>query len=401
MSQTSNQLDALVYANIRNNLTPSQMTNTGLSTTIVPPNPSKTGDYLDGILSETVIKRACCNNLNRSNVNSSSFAVPVRIPMPVDYIPGDNSLASVWKKFGYIDKTVYVPASMCGEYAPGHDYTTQKCQDFMALYCNNAKAFYKDELASLGASYNDAEWAQYKPECSCYGDQPNYLTGSIPHSCYAPGCGSDNPQAFLDIASRQPCSVTICQSNLNFAGMTVGEIANIDSKITQTCGNQINQAKTAAIGDQTPGQNGNNMFNNDNSGSNGNSGGSGTSGSGTSSVTGGSGTGSGTSGSGTSGSGSSARNTGSGIGTSTGTSTGTGSSSARNTGASVPTSTTDGSASIPKTTPKTTPEDAKAVTPTGESDSSMSTTTIIIIVVVIVVVLLCCSSSAFLLFRKK
>jgi hypothetical protein len=166
-------------------------------------------------------------------------------------------LADTWKKFGYIDKTITVPKSMCGNLGGTFDYNSNPCQDFMALYCNNVKAFYKDEVTTLGGKYSDDEFASYKPECACYGDQPPYLTGALPAVCFAPGCDPNNNQVFQDTNSRKNCTVTICQSNFNASGLSAGGNANINSKVNQQCGNQINkpgepgQANAPATSDQT------------------------------------------------------------------------------------------------------------------------------------------------------
>lgn len=254
---SNNTIDALVYTGIQNNLTNGQLNSSGLSTKIVPTDPSQTGQFLNGILNQTTIKRACCNNLNRPGVTTDNFPVTVRIPIPANYDFGSNPLADTWKKFGYIDKTITVPKSMCGNVGGTFDYNSNQCQDFMALYCNNVKAFYKDEVATLGGKYSDDEFANYKPECACYGDQPPYLTGALPAVCFAPGCDPNNNQVFQDTNSRKNCTVTICQSNFNASGLSAGGSANINSKVNQQCGNQINkpgtpgQSGTPVTSDQT------------------------------------------------------------------------------------------------------------------------------------------------------
>lgn len=238
--------DPLIYSSLTNNLTDDQLNSTGLATKIVSPDPSQTASYLNSMLNKTVIKRACCINKNRPGSTLTKFPVTVRLPIPPNYDFGSNPLADTWKKFGYIDKTIYVPQEMCSTLDDTYDYNTNQCQDFMALYCNNVKAFYKDEVKSMGLSYNDDEFAKYKPECACYGDQPKYLTGSLPPVCFAPGCDPDNNEVFQDTNSRKSCTVTICQSNFDANGLSVGGNANINSKVSQQCGNQINQPTPVA-----------------------------------------------------------------------------------------------------------------------------------------------------------
>mgnify|MGYP007013242671 CR=1 FL=1 len=238
---SNNYIDALVYSGIKNNLSLTDLNTTGLSTRIVAPDPSQTTQYLDRMLDKTTIKRACCVNMGRPGITTSNFDVTVRLPIPTNYDFTGNPLSDTWKKFGYIDKTVSVPSSMCSGLDGTYNYNSDKCQDFMALYCNNVKAFYKNELSSTGGSYNDDEFSKYKPECSCYGDQPPYLTGALAPVCFAPGCDPNNSKVFQDTNSRQGCAVTICQSNFNAAGLTAGGAVSVNTKVQQTCGNQINQ----------------------------------------------------------------------------------------------------------------------------------------------------------------
>jgi hypothetical protein len=240
----NNVVNALVYADTKNHLTATQLGLSNLSSRLDFDDKSSISDQLDEILSNTVIKRACCMNKNKSGITDTSYDVRVRIPIPDSYTFDEhNSNTELWKKFGYIDKTVSVPASMCDAF-PHYENDNNKCYDFMALYCNNVKQFYKNSVAKLNSGYNDDEFARYKPECACYGDQPSYISGSIPAHCYAPGCALN--ESFLDESSREPCSVTICTANFNAADMAVGGDANINSKVTQNCGDQINDAKADA-----------------------------------------------------------------------------------------------------------------------------------------------------------
>lgn len=233
----NNIMDALVFSQIENKLD-------DLNKTTVNPNITKDG--LNNILNKTTIKRACCINKNRVGTTGDSYTVSVRIPTPANFDynkQGNSAISAVWKKFNYIDKPVSVPASMCDS-VPGYDYTTDKCRDFMSLYCNNVKSFYITELAQAGGSYSDDEFVKYKPECACFIDQPSYITGSAPAVCFAPGCDANRNDVFIDQASRQGCSLTICNSVINIDNIKAGRDANINTKIEQNCGNTIGKNKT-------------------------------------------------------------------------------------------------------------------------------------------------------------
>ena len=231
----SDLLDPLVYSGIKNNLTSQQLNDTGLTNSLTQ------GSNVNDILNNTTIKRACCIYKNRPNNNESTYTIPVRIPTYTKYTNNDPLInINLWNKFNYIDKSVKIPKSMCDNF-PGYNYIDTKCQDFMALYCNNVKAFYKKQVESLNLSPSDDEFSKYKPECACYVDQPSYITGAVPAVCFAPGCDPNSSNIFQDSNSRNKCSVTICQASFDAKDVSVGGNANINSKVVQECGNSINK----------------------------------------------------------------------------------------------------------------------------------------------------------------
>jgi len=240
-------IDSLIYANIGNNLTSSELNQYGLSSVFNPPDPSQTQQYLNNVLDDSTIKRACCLTNGRPGITSESMIpITVRIPIPKNYDFGNNPLASTWQKFGYIDKTVEVPAYMCnqlgeGTSGDGFNYNSQSCQDFYSLYCNNMLSMYNSEVNALGYPSDSDEFTlSYKPECACFQEQPSYLTGSIPPTCYASGCTPNNERVFLSTNARQPCSTTICTTNLNLGGAKAGGNITFSQQIQQSCGNQLN-----------------------------------------------------------------------------------------------------------------------------------------------------------------
>jgi len=230
-------VDALVYAEIPNNLTGTQLLQKGMT--------GVTSEEASDILTETTIKRACC--INKKEANQSYFPVNVRIPVPEGYVySAGNPLAETWKKFSYIDKVVHVPISMCGELPSpnGQQYystdaeASNACYTFMNAYCNNVNEFYTDEVKKLGTPYDATEFTNYKPECACYAEAPSYITTGVPPACWATGCGANTP-AFLDYESAtKECDMTICNANFNLANIHAGGNVTIASpKIVQKCGN--------------------------------------------------------------------------------------------------------------------------------------------------------------------
>ena len=250
---SNNTIDALVYSAIKNNLTVEQMKQ--VQGSFINTDSSLTdAQFRDQIMDNTTIKRACSMYYGKPGVPQDSFNINVRIPTPEDYQYDNSSVKTpTQKKFGYIDKLVNVPASMCDDLDVTHRYQNSAADDFMSLYCRNMYAFYLEECATLGTTPSDDEFGSfYKPECACYIDKPSYLTGDgIPATCFAPGCSS-NDGSYLDPNSRNGCSVTICQTNLNLSNVTAGESVNVNSKVSQACGNQIAAAQGDAQTSQTP-----------------------------------------------------------------------------------------------------------------------------------------------------
>jgi len=253
----SEPIDALVYASIKNNLTSGQLSSTNITTTLNPPDRSKTADFMNSVLDKTVIKKACCINSGREGVTSDKYQVRVKIPVPKDYDYGSNPDEALWKKFGYIEKTVNVPKSLCSTLDKQYDYNTQNCQNFMKLYCENVKNFYKDELGT--GKTDEAEFQKYSPECACFADVPKYLqkagssTPTIPPNCYALGCDKDNTNAFIPLGSRTACSATICTANLDMDSLKAGGNVNVNSKVTQNCGPQMSQDGAGTGGNSSGG----------------------------------------------------------------------------------------------------------------------------------------------------
>jgi len=235
--------DAFIYSKIKNNLTDNEFTDSTLASKLS--NKIDMKNYkkeLDNILDMTTIKRACCVNHKRDGVTGDSYKVNVRIPIPTnhDFTTTAPHISQLQKKFGYIDKIIDVPKTLCDKI--GYDYYSDKCDIFMDTYCNNVKSQYQDELSKINEKYNDNEFSYYKPECSCYGNIPDPIAKSgynIAKNCYMPNCDVGNMNVFLDRGSRQPCNATICSAINQIAGSEAGKDIVFNTKIQQTCGSGI------------------------------------------------------------------------------------------------------------------------------------------------------------------
>ena len=238
------ELNALAYATFQNIIPVSEMASFGLSTvTSQAPDQTNVVGFLDGFLDNTQLKRACCVYGGApGNAQSESYNILVRIPIPgnpATYNFNTSTFGPQWQKFQYIDKAVTIPASVCasltdenGPYQSG----TSNCDNFMNIYCSNAKADYTNAVSILGTPFDNDEFASFKPECPCYGNKPSYITGNPSPQCYFNSC-SPTSGVYLSPAARQPCSATFCTANIDLSGNKVGGEVNVSSKVVQNCGN--------------------------------------------------------------------------------------------------------------------------------------------------------------------
>jgi hypothetical protein len=246
----SDNIDALVYAGINNNITSSTTLN---SMNPVPPNLSTVDQYntaFNSYLTSTSIKRACCL-ASQKGIIPSSANVNVRIPIPSNW-PISEDTNSLHAKFGYIDKNITIPVSMCPTETIGPN-ASQYCDVFYNVYCNNALTMYNDEITT---PFDPIEWSQYKPECSCYAPiNQQYASHGIPPACYQPGCLPGNSPLYLDPVSRSaiPCNSTICQSMIQLNNVSAGQGININNSGSQQCGaNSVTQTTTTSSGSTGP-----------------------------------------------------------------------------------------------------------------------------------------------------
>ena len=250
--------DALVKAGIKNNLTsPDQIRKWGnhisMGVSGTPTAPQiKTN--LDNILSNTTIKRACC--LGGDGRDPNNFRVNVRIPIPANY---SSDIPKINKDFGYIDKSVMVPSSMCNG-LPNRDgtnvlyekkaYNVSKhsvCDDFYSVYCANMLDFYEEEYKTAypGQTPDLEVFATtYKPECACYARPiPDYITFPVSPLCILhTGCtkpNNDIGKTYLDPSSRNqdncPRELVICNQVVNFTDAQIAE-STISPTLIAKCG---------------------------------------------------------------------------------------------------------------------------------------------------------------------
>ncbi len=241
--------DALGYARTSTNLTPLEAHNK----TNVQFAATDNGDItpqINSFLDKTTIKRACCmGRAGPKNPNDlTSTGVKVKIPIPTGYNTA-NTGNPMYDKFGYIEKTVYIPQELCD--ANSLEQYNSYCDSFMDVYCANQFKVFQE---MLGDEKDDGSiWTQYLPECSCYGYQDNPIYKNAQHNCFMIGCSgaAKHSNVYLSPDSRKdgdvlPCSATFCSSVVNASDITAGGNANFNTAVQQNCGQQIAQAETQA-----------------------------------------------------------------------------------------------------------------------------------------------------------
>jgi hypothetical protein len=184
---------------------------------------------LDNVLSSTTIKRGCCMRLPN---DTGKITVKVKIPIPKGIVPQSGSDN---EKYNYIDKLVEFDKSLCdSKYVNG----TSTCNDFYTAYCSVANS---DYMKMSKDQYNLTSWANYAPDCACFGTIPDdtknigNLNVNIPGKCYRPSCGTS--VSYIDSVSRNnECNLTICNALFNASNISAGHDAGISSAITQNCG---------------------------------------------------------------------------------------------------------------------------------------------------------------------
>lgn len=229
-------IDALVYASIKNKL-PSKPKGVDVAFT-----------ELDNVLNNTTIKRACCMKHKRNSTDTipEYYTIPVRIPVTssnIDEIVGLSVDEKVMaKKYGFIDKNVKVPSSMCSE---DLKFASPTCKNFMNTYCENVKQDFKNIIGDTAVFRND-EFSNYKKDCGCYGVKPAYIQGDgNPNKCYMAGCGDNNVEVYPDDSSRgTECKNTICVAGISLEEAKAGGQISVSSNVTQNCGNTNVAQKT-------------------------------------------------------------------------------------------------------------------------------------------------------------
>lgn len=139
----SNNIDALVYAGIKNNLNNSNYK--GFSALKTKIN-TTSNDDLNKILSNTTIKKACCNAKPKFG-SDDIFQTSLPIIDPEGKMP-------------YILKTIDVPKSVCD--SNNIQIGSDDCQKFQTLYCENSNYLYKILTQHIDV------FSDYSPYCSEY-----------------------------------------------------------------------------------------------------------------------------------------------------------------------------------------------------------------------------------------
>jgi len=209
-------------------------------------SPLTSEKYLDQLINNTSIKRACC--LRRESYDNKSYKVDVKLPyddkIMKDVADLDTESLEKWKKYGFIPVEVEVPKEVCNSIDGGtlygdeiKDNVTHQCDRFMSSYCENTKFLYEKDLS--GSEFNTAEYLFTTPECGCYIDRPLNFKPSVQTSCFA-GTMCLNSATYKDLLTRQEpaCKIQECTSIMNLGKWESnmgGNISDNKFNVIQNC----------------------------------------------------------------------------------------------------------------------------------------------------------------------
>lgn len=263
--------DSLIYASMSNIIPQENWSNdNGVSTfmynnntqqTSIPAFPITYGNAisynnLTNILDDTTIKRACCQNT--SDKTGDTIQIPVRLPLVEDqYITSNDNITTVGTKYGYMDKYVNVPKSICSN-SKYSDYTPQsnKCDAFYTAYCTNVIQDYKtvSKTGNNPDEFNAGEFSIYKPECTCFVPGSSVLSNELINQpqCWSPNCAD---RGYRPNTMTSSCSINIqncIQEVYNNLNNIQGNVKLNVAKQVANCNQRIN--KTVIPQNNTPGK---------------------------------------------------------------------------------------------------------------------------------------------------
>jgi hypothetical protein len=165
-------IDALVYTSLTNKITNDSNNYPDIYANIqnkIGPN----NNEWNSIISETTLKRACCNN---------STDINVKIPIPKDFVT-----EGIYSKYLFIEKPITVPTSMCKS-----DWNANYCAKFKNLYCANLFYNFRENLKNKNITFDMdiySDWEKYRQnDCATFtiGDIPKVITTDLSSACISP-----------------------------------------------------------------------------------------------------------------------------------------------------------------------------------------------------------------------
>jgi len=232
----NNYIDALAYAQMPNMILDSENIDTMIQKyNNISDNLNTAKSELNGMLSQTQIKRACCLYNGRKGT-ASPYTISVRIPVTSNIDWTSQTFAQIKQQLGFIDKNVKIPQALC---PAGFTSGSTECNNFYDLYCSNQRQIFS-EATGGESEWNDNEFSQFRYDCSCMNRVPSYLNG-VPGTCYMPGCSVTDANIYSEL--QTPCSATICTQIVNVSELAVGGNAGISANLQNNCGSNLGTAQ--------------------------------------------------------------------------------------------------------------------------------------------------------------
>jgi hypothetical protein len=192
---------------------------------------------VNNLLTNSTIKRACCLK-KRGPGGSNTYEIDLKIPVPKGM---ENSISGLSKKYGYINKKILVPVSMCQEdrYVNYNGEQGGECDDFFKVYCLNVL----DDFSKISGTHKDfskfdnVEFNKYSPECACFAPLPKNLPEQAKKNpqCWLPGC--DKSSGAYQLSDKRE----ICPQNIQQCIQQVTtNIGNVGGKANLSYGEMVN-----------------------------------------------------------------------------------------------------------------------------------------------------------------
>ena len=215
----TNYVNALVYAQIKNNVTDPNI----IKNYQHLPQLKYLNDYSDWInvsnivnkdlmtkeLEDTTIKRACCQTKKSVFNTKNPLNITVKIPQPCTQDDPNCTLPNPGPQteYHYIEKPVSIPYEIYEKYKDiyyfddTYNHPSPRCELFYSVYCDNIIQNYKNLSGDSDDDLNYDDFEDFKRECTCHLPQQPIVTKYKFNSPFPPS--TRFPSFLIDLISAK------------------------------------------------------------------------------------------------------------------------------------------------------------------------------------------------------